>query len=367
MVRIIIAGGGTGGHLFPGIALAEELKRRNKDMKIVFVGTKRGIESKKLPQLGFDLVKISIMGLKRKISIRNLLVPIYLIGGLVQSFALLNRIKPKVVIGTGGYVSYPILLLANLKKIPTLIQEQNSYPGITTRLLAPRVNRVCLTYENSLKYFACAKKEPDKFKVLGNPIREDITQGDRERALKEFNLSPDKKTVFIFGGSQGAHKINLATLEALNDLNDNLQLLWQTGGKDFDYIKENTKNTKIKLSLHPFVNQMGLAYAVSDLVVSRAGALTLAEITACGKPAILVPYPFATADHQRFNAQELEKKGAAKILPDNQLNRKSLAHLINQLLSDEGALKQMSKASKGLAKLDATSNIVDEIEELLRR
>jgi UDP-N-acetylglucosamine--N-acetylmuramyl-(pentapeptide) pyrophosphoryl-undecaprenol N-acetylglucosamine transferase len=367
MVKIIIAGGGTGGHLFPGIALAYELKKRYKDVEIFFVGTKRGIESRELPQLGFNLVTISVVGLNRKNIFRNIFVPFHLIESLVQSFMLLNRIKPQVVVGTGGYVSYPVLLLANLKKIPTLIQEQNSHPGITTRLLANRVSKVCLTYASSLEYFPCAKKKPDKFKVLGNPIREEITRGNRSLGLEKFNLSPDKKTVFIFGGSQGAHKINLAVLEALSGLKDNIQLLWQTGEKDFSHIKEKAQKTKTTINLHPFIDDMGLAYAVADLVISRAGALTLAEITACGKPAILIPYPFATADHQRLNAQELEKNGAAKMILENNLNGKNLADLINQLFADENKLEQMSFVSKGMGKLDATSKITDEIEEWLMK
>ena len=364
MVKMIIAGGGTGGHLFPGIAIAQELKRRYQDMKIFFVGTKRGVESKILPQFGFNLVNISIVGLRRKTLFKNLAIPFHLIGSLFQSLILLNKIKPEVVIGTGGYVSYPVLLLANLKKIPTLIQEQNSYPGMTTRLLAKKASRVCLTYESSLDYFPTAKNNPDKFKVLGNPIREDITGGDKNLALKRLNLSPNKKTIFVFGGSQGAHKINLAILEALDDLKDNIQLLWHSGEKDFAYIKEKTQKSKLKISLHSFINEMGLAYAAADLVVSRAGAIALAEITACAKPSILIPYPFATADHQRLNAEELKKSGAAEMILEKDLSGKKLALLINQLLSDENKLVQMSQASKKMAKLDAASKIVDEIEKL---
>jgi UDP-N-acetylglucosamine--N-acetylmuramyl-(pentapeptide) pyrophosphoryl-undecaprenol N-acetylglucosamine transferase len=367
MARIVIAGGGTGGHLFPGIALAQELKTRDKNAEIIFVGTKKGIESKKLPQLGFDLVKISILGLSRKATFKNLLVPLCLVRGMIQSFVFLGKFNPDLVVGTGGYVSYPVLLLANLKGIPTLIQEQNSYPGITTRLLASRADKVCLTYGSSLKHFRQYKKNPDKFKVLGNPIRKGITYGDRALAQKKFNLKADQKTIFIFGGSQGAHRINMAVLEALDDINDDFQILWQPGEKDFDYVSEKVKSKKINISLFPFINEMGLAYAAADLVVSRSGALTLAEITACGKPAILIPYPFAAADHQRFNAQELEDKGAAKVILENQLDGKKLAGLINQLLSDEDALKRMSQASKTLAKPDAASKIADEIEQLLKK
>ncbi|HEX9917430.1 MAG TPA: undecaprenyldiphospho-muramoylpentapeptide beta-N-acetylglucosaminyltransferase [candidate division Zixibacteria bacterium] len=367
MVRIIIVAGGTGGHLFPGIALAQELRKRYKDIELFFVGTKRGVESRELSKLGFNLETISIVGLSRKNILRNISAPFYLFKGLAQSFMLLNRIKPGVVIGTGGYVSYPVLLLASLKKILTLIQEQNSFPGMTTRLLAPRVDKVCLTYPGSLKYFPSFTSKPKKFKILGNPIRKEVTQGNRDLGLKRFNLSPDKKTIFIFGGSQGSHKINLTVLEALDYFGDNLQLLWQTGEKDFDATKEKTREIKMNLSLHPFIDDMGSAYAVADLVISRAGALTLAEITACGKPAILIPYPSATADHQKLNAQELEKSGAAKLILENDLNGKKLANLSNRLFADKSVLEQMSQASRNMAKLDATSKITDEIEELLKR
>jgi len=367
MARIVIAGGGTGGHLFPGIALAQELKTRDKTVEIVFVGTEKGIESRKLPQLGFDLVKMPILGLSRKVTFRNLLIPFCLARSMIQSYVFLGKFNPELVVGTGGYVSYPVLLSANLRGIPTLIQEQNSYPGITTRLLASRANRVCLTYHTSLGYFRQYKKTPDKFKVVGNPIRKEITCGDRTLAQKEFNLRADKKTIFIFGGSQGAHRINMAILEALDEIKDDFQLLWQPGEKDFAYISQKVKGEKINISLIPFINEMGLAYAVADLVVSRSGALTLAEITACAKPAILIPYPFAAADHQRLNAQELVEKGAARVILEDQLSGKKLAELINQLLSDENVLGRMSRASKAMAKPGAASEIADEIEQLLKK
>ncbi len=367
MVKIIIAGGGTGGHLFPGIALAEELKKRDKSTKIFFVGTKRGIESRELPELGFDLLRISIMGLQRKASLKNLLFIFSLIKSFFQSLVLLSRIKPGVVIGTGGYVSYPVLLSAHLKRIPTLIQEQNSHPGIATRLLAGRASKICLSYDASLAYFSRLKDKGDKLKVLGNPIRKEITQADRKSGLTEFHLAGEGKVVFILGGSQGAHRINLAMLETMELLRDDIELLWQTGEKDFSYVKEKTRDKKINLSLHAFINEMGLAYAAADLVVSRAGALTLAEITACGKPAVLIPYPFAADDHQRFNAQELERKGAAKMILEGQLDGKELASFINQLLSDESKLAEMSRQSRDMAKLDAASKIADEVENLLKK
>ena len=260
-------------------------------------------------------------------------------------------------------MSFPVVLIASLKRIPTLIQEQNSYPGISTKFLAHFADIVCLSYSDSVKYFSNRKK----LKVIGNPVREDLIQQERIPSLKRFGLEEGKKTIFVFGGSQGAHSINIAILQCLDMLKLDWQILWQTGESDFSEISQNTKGKKIKCVVYPFIEDMGSAYAVSDIVVSRAGALTLAEITACGKPSILIPFPFATADHQRYNAEALQRKGAARMILQRDLTSEVLAQEISFLLSDESELKKMAKQSKYMGRPEATSLLADEMEKLLKK
>ncbi|MCJ7577774.1 MAG: undecaprenyldiphospho-muramoylpentapeptide beta-N-acetylglucosaminyltransferase [candidate division Zixibacteria bacterium] len=361
--RVILAGGKTGGHIFPAIAMAEEFKRRFPESKVIFVGTKDGLESKIVPQHGFKLIFICARGLKRRASLRNLMLPCYVLKSLYQSLRILNEERPDLVVGTGGYVSFPVVLSARLKNIPTLIQEQNSYPGVSTRILAFLVDRVCLSYLSSMNYFLTKKK----LKVIGNPVRAEIVSANRHEALRKFNLVPNKKTIFIFGGSQGAHAINQAVSNSLDLLSENWQLLWQTGESDFVLVSEKAKGKKIKCAVLSFIEDMRSAYAASDLVVSRAGALTLAEICACGKPSLLIPYPFATADHQRYNAEALQKEGAAEMILQKDLTPELLAGKLSSLLSDEEKLKRMAEQSKKMGKPDATSLLVNEMEKLLKK
>ncbi|MFQ6032770.1 MAG: undecaprenyldiphospho-muramoylpentapeptide beta-N-acetylglucosaminyltransferase, partial [Candidatus Zixiibacteriota bacterium] len=311
----------------------------------------------------FKLIFIQARGLYRKVNLKNLMLPYYVLKSLYQSLRILNEERPDLVVGTGGYVSFPVVFSASLKNIPTLIQEQNSYPGLSTRLLAFFVDRVCLSYLSSIKYFSTKKK----LMVAGNPVREGIVSASRFEALRNFDLDPNKKTIFIFGGSQGAHAINLAVLDALDFLSENWQLLWQTGENDFVSVSETVKGKKIKCLVFPFIDDMSSAYAASDLVISRAGALTLAEITVSGKPSLLIPYPFATADHQRYNAEVLQKEGAAEIIFQRDLTGEILAQRLFSLLSHEERLKKMEKQSKRMGKPEAASLLVNEMENLLKK
>lgn len=361
--KVILAGGKTGGHIFPAIAMAEEFKKRFSESRVIFVGTKDGLESEIVPTHGFKLISIQARGLYRKVNLKNLMLPYYVLKSLYQSLRILNEERPDLVVGTGGYVSFPVVFSASLKNIPTLIQEQNSYPGLSTRLLAFFVDRVCLSYLSSIKYFSTKKK----LMVAGNPVREGIVSASRFEALRNFDLDPNKKTIFIFGGSQGAHAINLAVLDALDFLSENWQLLWQTGENDFVSVSEKVKGKKIKCLVFPFIDDMSSAYAASDLVISRAGALTLAEITVSGKPSLLIPYPFATADHQRYNAEVLQKEGAAEIIFQRDLTGEILAQRLFSLLSHEERLKKMEKQSKRMGKPEAASLLVNEMENLLKK
>jgi UDP-N-acetylglucosamine--N-acetylmuramyl-(pentapeptide) pyrophosphoryl-undecaprenol N-acetylglucosamine transferase len=361
--KVILAGGKTGGHIFPAVAMAEEFKRRHPENKVIFVGTEDGLESKIVPKYGFKLIFICARGLKRKVSLKNIGLPYYVLKSLYQSLRILNEERPDLVVGTGGYVSFPVVFSARLKNIPTLIQEQNSYPGVSTRLLAFLVDRVCLSYLSSRDYFLTK----GKLKVIGNPVRAEIVSANRYEALRKFNLVPNKKTIFVFGGSQGAHAINQAILDGIDFLPESWQLLWQTGENDFVFVSEKVKDKKVKCAVLPFIEDMRSAYAASDLVISRAGALTLAEICACGKPSLLIPYPFATADHQRYNAEALQKEGAAEMILQKDLTPELLAGKLSSLLSDEERLKRMAEQSKKMGKPEATSLLVNEMESLLKK
>jgi UDP-N-acetylglucosamine--N-acetylmuramyl-(pentapeptide) pyrophosphoryl-undecaprenol N-acetylglucosamine transferase len=362
MIKVVFAGGKTGGHIFPAIAMATEFKKRFPQSQLVFVGTKEGLEKSIVPRYGFKLLFIKTKGLSRRSYLSNLLLWFYLSKSFYQALRILNRERPNLVVGTGGYVSFPVVLLASLKDIPTLIQEQNSFPGISTRFLAHFVDKVCLSYSESVKYFSGRKK----LKVIGNPIREDLVCAERNQALRKFGLDVGKKTIFVFGGSQGAHTINHVFLQCLDLLKLEWQILWQTGEADFPEISQKVKEKKIASVVYPFIQDMGSAYAASDLIISRAGALALAEITACGKPSILIPFPFATADHQRHNAQALQKKGAATVILQKDLDEEVLAEKIGSLLSDETELKQMTEKSERMGRPEATSLLVDEMEGLLK-
>jgi UDP-N-acetylglucosamine--N-acetylmuramyl-(pentapeptide) pyrophosphoryl-undecaprenol N-acetylglucosamine transferase len=363
MIKVVFTGGKTGGHIFPAIAMATEFRRRHPRSRIVFVGTKDGMEARVMPRYGFELLYIPARGLARRSHLANLMLGYYLLAGLWRSWRILNSEKPQLVVGTGGYVSFPVVMLAGLMKVPTMIQEQNSYPGISTRLLAHFADRVCLSYADSAGYFPAG----NKFRVIGNPVRPDVTEGNRGEALGAFGLDQNKKTIFVFGGSQGARAINRVLLECLDSFKPEWQILWQTGECDLAEVSQKTMGRPVKCAVYPFIQDMKSAYAAADLVVSRSGALTLAEITACGKPSILIPFPFATADHQKHNARALQKEGAASVILERDLTGERLCAEISSLLSDQERLESMSHASKRLGRPNAASCLVDEMDNLLKK
>jgi len=353
-----MAGGGTGGHLFPALAIANEIKRRLPEAEITFWGTKRGIEAKILPTTDFSLEFIPVRGFQRRLSLGNLLFPFGLGASFVKAFRWLLLKRPKAVIGTGGYVSGPVGFTAWLLWIPLFIQEQNSYPGATTRLLAQIARRVYVAFEVSKEYF----KDREKLRVTGNPVRADIYWANRDEAFRMFGLSPEQPVLFVFGGSQGARRINRLLADILPDLlkETPLQILWATGPYDYDEIREKI-GTNGRVKLFDFIQDMPAAYAVSSLVISRAGATTLAELAACGLPSVLIPYPFATGGHQVFNARSFEAEGAAICVLEKDLTPESLKQTIRELLGNPEKLKKMGQAAKKLAKADAAKRIVDDI------
>ena len=354
--RVVFAGGGTGGHLYPAIALAEAFQKRDIEFSCVFIGTTYGIEARVLPQLGYTLHLIWMRGLLRKLTLSNLLFPIRLLVSTMQCVRLFGRFKPHIVIGTGGYVSGPALMAARGRKIPHVMQEQNSFPGLATRTSSKKAAAIFLTFEESRKFFP----KSANLRVVGNPVRGSLQKATREEAMREWNLNAKSTTLFVFGGSQGARRINQIVLEILPKLREikSLQILWATGPASFDQIKNQCKDYP-PVHLVPYIDKMSLAYAAADFVICRSGASTLAELALCGLPSILIPFPYATADHQTFNAAAVQSAGAAIVIPEKELNDKALLKKIHELMDSPRQRRKMAAAAKSLAKPRAADDIVD--------
>lgn len=352
----VFAGGGTGGHLYPAIALAEELRRQAPDAQVVFVGTPRGLEATVLPRLGWPLHMIAVRGMRRRLAPSNLLVPVRAAASLAQSVALLRRLKPAAVIGTGGYVSGPVMVAAWLLGLPRLIQEQNVRPGATTLLLARIVHEVHVSYQESIPFF----RNPDKVRLSGNPVRSRPPELTQEQARAELGLDPRRKTVLVFGGSQGARRINEAFLGALPALvaKPDVQLIWGTGNADFARVKEAAARFGERVLVRAYIDNMYTAYRASNLAVCRAGAITLAELQLFGLPALLVPYPFAAAQHQEWNARTLAQHGAARVVLDSDFTAERCVVELTPLLDDEVGLKRMGIQMAELARPDAAARII---------
>lgn len=359
-MKVMIAGGGTGGHVYPGIAVAEELMRLRPTSEVVFVGGKRGLEAHAVPESGFRIRFITTRGFPRRAWWRWPWAVLANIVGLVQALWVVASERPDAVLGTGGYVSGPVSLAAWMLGRPLLLQEQNSIPGLANRMLARVADEVHLSFTEARAYF----KRKDNLKVTGNPVRAHILGGDRSQALETFNLAEGRPTVFVFGGSRGAHRINEATLEAMRRLKGrvDLQFILQTGRDDFDWAKGIVDGEQLPARVVPFLRDIHLAYAVADLVVCRSGAMTLAEIAACGTPAILVPYPHAAHNHQEVNALNLVERGAAAMVLDRELTGERLAKEIAHLVADRQTLRRMSAHARMFARLDAAERIVRSIE-----
>ncbi len=354
-MKILVAGGGTGGHVFPGIAVAEELKRTRPDIDVVFVGTKRGLEAQAVPEAGFKIHFLAGAGFSRTrwwtwpwAAFLNVL-------GFLQAVFLVLGENPKAVLGTGGYASAPMAYAARLFGRPLILQEQNSVPGLANRMLSRIASEVHLSFLEARTYFP----RRDHLKVTGNPIRAHILTGDKAAALREFKMEAGRPTLLVFGGSLGAATINEAALDMLRRLKDRLglQCLLVTGRQEHAKIKQVVEQEKLPAVVLPFVRKMHMAYAVADLVVCRAGAMTLAEIAVCGLPSVLVPYPYAAHNHQQDNAANLVDRGAAVLIPDGELNGERLAKEVAHLLSDRQALSRMSSNARLFARPDAAARL----------
>lgn len=364
-MRVIICGGGTAGHIYPGLALAEELKSRKVD--ILYVGSSNGIETKLVPSAGFSFKSINIKGFKRKISIGNLKTIYMAVASLFSSRKIIVDFKPDVVVGFGGYASGPIAILAGIMKIPLLIHEQNAVPGLTNKLLGRLAGIVAVSYPGSEVYF----QKTRNIQLTGNPVRSIISKADRLKSMEEFGLDNKRKTILIFGGSRGARKINESVIEAYPLFRgcDDMQIIHITGDLDFEFVKEKIFNQrqeedKLIYKRYPYIENIGKAYSCSDLVVCRAGASTIAEITNCGLPAILIPYPYSTDNHQEKNARILEQNNAGIIVLDKDLNGQLLFEEITRLFSSSFKLLEMKKNSKSLSNSKAAEMIARLVFEL---
>lgn len=358
-LKFIISGGGTGGHIYPAIAIANELKTRFTDAEFLFVGAEDRMEMEKVPQAGYQIKGLWISGLQRSLSLQNLAFPLKLISSMRRSSKIIKEFKPNVAIGTGGYASAPLLRMAAKKNIPCLIQEQNSHAGITNKWLSSKVQKICVAYEGMEKFFPS-----EKIKLTGNPVRQDLLDIslNRDEGIEFFKLNKEKKTLLVLGGSLGARRIN-QLIESSLDLFEKLglQVIWQCG-KYYEETYLEKQNESVKV--HAFLNRMDLAYAAADIIISRAGALSVSELCLVGKPVIFIPSPNVAEDHQTKNALSVLEKNAALVIAEKDLEA-DFETKFSELVSSEEMQKSLSQNIKKLAKPNATKDIVNEIEKLL--
>jgi len=366
-LKVIISGGGTGGHIYPGISLAYEIKDRDIRNDILFVGTERGMEAKLVPREGFKMVKIKARGIQRKICFGNLTAMLIFLVSLFQSYKIIKKYKPDIVIGTGGYVSGSVVLMAAILAIPTFIHEQNVIPGITNKFLSRITRATFLSFNQSKEYFS------NKVKLIftGNPIRFKSIKSGTDREYKKFNLDSSKKTILVLGGSKGAAAINRAVLRGIDLIKEVIKNDWQilliSGKDDYDNMREMVRENHKIFSVAPYLYDIEKAYSLADLVICRAGATTLAEIGAYGLPVILIPYPYATHDHQEINAKILERGGAAILILEKDLSGEKLSRTLLDLLKNKNKLEMMAERSKTFSNVNSAKKIVDYILSYIKK
>jgi UDP-N-acetylglucosamine--N-acetylmuramyl-(pentapeptide) pyrophosphoryl-undecaprenol N-acetylglucosamine transferase len=360
--KIILSGGGTGGHIYPAIAIADELKLRFPDAEFLFVGASDRMEMEKVPQAGYEIEGLWISGIQRKLTLRNLAFPFKLISSLLKSRKIINTFQPDVVIGTGGFASGPLLKSATSKGIPSLIQEQNSYPGITNKLLSKVVDKICVAYEGLEKFFP-----KEKIILTGNPIRKDLLgiEGKHIEGKDAFTLIHSKHTLLVLGGSLGARRVNQLIEEQLEYFNSkNIQIIWQCGKLYYQQYKH--YNDLDHVQVHAFLNNMDMAYAAADIIISRAGASSVSELCVVGKPVIFIPSPNVAEDHQTKNAKSIADKDAAILIKENELDTEFQV-VFDALMTSSEKRQELSKNIKHLALINATRDIADEVEKLLKK
>ena len=358
--KFILSGGGTGGHIYPAIAIANELKSRFPDAEFLFVGAKDKMEMQKVPQAGYAIKGLWISGIQRKLTLDNAMFLFKLLSSMWNSLRIIKSFKPDVVIGTGGFASGAVLKVASMLGIPTVIQEQNSYPGITNKLLAKRANKICVAYENLERFFP-----KDKMILTGNPVRQDlINEASKSEAIAYFNLDANKKTLLVLGGSLGARRINQLIEKELDFLlSQNIQIIWQCGKLYLnDYSKYNKKDN---VQVVAFIDRMDLVYAAADVVISRSGASSVSELCIVGKPTIFIPSPNVAEDHQTKNAKAISDKNGAILIKESELETQ-FETIFSDLISNESKQSELSRNIKKIAKPNATKDIVEEIIKLIK-
>lgn len=358
--RFIISGGGTGGHIYPAIAIANEIKAQFPEAEILFVGAQDKMEMQKVPAAGYQIEGLWIAGIQRKLTLSNLMFPIKFLSSLIKSRGIINKFKPDVVIGTGGFASGAVVKVAGSMNIPTVIQEQNSYPGITNKMLAKKAKSICVAYEGLERFF-----DKNKIQLTGNPVRQDLLTIDSKRneAIEFFKLDLNKKTVVVLGGSLGARKINQLIEHKLNVFSDNnIQVIWQCGKF---YFEEYKKYNSSLVQVNAFVEKMDLLYAAADVIISRAGASSVSELAIVGKPVIFIPSPNVAEDHQTKNAKSIADKNGAILIKESELDQRFDLEL-NKMISDENYSNELSINLKKLAKPNATKEIVKQIVQLVK-
>lgn len=361
-LKVIISGGGTGGHIFPALAIADGLRNIDPSVQLLFVGANGRMEMEKVPAAGYDIIGLNISGINRSFSLSNLMFPIRLVGSLIKAMRIVRKFKPDVAVGVGGYASGPLLWAASQSNVPTVIQEQNSFPGITNKLLASKANAICTGYDGMEKYFP-----KDKIIFTGNPVRKQMVDiaGKRDEALSFFNLNPAKPVLLVVGGSQGARSINHAMRDGLSRLKESgIQLIWQCGKSFIPEALESINSVGYtEARAFDFISRMDFAYAASDLVVSRAGASTVSELCVVGKPAIMVPLPTAAEDHQTHNCMAMVSKGAAVLVKDIDAGTELVsAAIVN--IHDKSLLAGLASNMSRLSVTDAADRIARTVHDL---
>jgi len=362
--RLIVSGGGTGGHIFPAIAIADAFKRRHPDAEILFVGAKGRMEMERVPKAGYPIEGLWISGFKRELSLDNLSFPLKLISSLCKARRILKRFKPDAVVGVGGFASGPIMRKATALGIPVVIQEQNSFPGVTNKIVAPKAAKICVAYGNMDRWFP-----KDKIVMTGNPLRNNVvaTNGKRDEGARFFGLDPQKPIILLVGGSQGALGINKGISAQLNKFKDvDYQLVWQTGKLYIEQAEKEIEALGIAARVKPtvFIDRMDLAYACADVVISRAGAISISELSLVEKAVVFVPLPTAAEDHQTKNAQSLADEDAAIVVKNSETEEK-LIPIVFDLIKDNEKICKMQKNIAKFAKPNAAEDIVDEIDKVL--
>lgn len=368
-VKYLISGGGTGGHIYPALAIASEIKRMHPDAEILYVGTKKGLESELVPMAGFRFETIRVNGMPRKLNKKSFIALRELIHGLGDAKKIIREHKPDVVIGTGGYVSGPVVFMAKREKLPALIHEQNAFPGITNKILGKYVDTIAVTFDDAKKYF----KHPERVVKTGNPIRKEILEVNKTIAYNKLNIKPNLPFILSFGGSGGQKKLNDAFFDIVRNYknSDNYQLIHITGVKMYDSFIKRLKDENVALHsnirIFPYFYDMPEALNICDLMVTSSGAITLAEVSAMGIPSILIPKAYTAENHQEYNARTFEENGASILILEKDLTSEVLKNSISNLINDKEKLKNMSLNSKKMGNIDAVGLIVTEIDKLIKK